>query len=167
MRCGGDEAHSTATVASATPRARCGPPSVPQRARGRMAMKPVFLCTDSCAIPPHAPTGGFRHSLLTQRSFALTVSFHARSGTTINENRTLIHADSIRVHPRSSVAFFKSVFMPDWAQSAMKIGTQIHAETTDLRRFYQRQSSFSAPSASYFQVTTINENRTLIHTDKR
>ena len=52
-----------------------------------------------------------------------------------------------------SCTIVKSVFMPNRAQAAMKIGTQIHAETTDLRRFYQRQSSFSAPSASYFQVS--------------
>ena len=31
--------------------------------------------------------------------------------------------------------------------------TQIFAETTDLRRFYQRQSLFSASSASYFHIS--------------
>ncbi len=35
-------------------------------------MKPIFLCEDSSAIPPHAPTVGFRQTLLTQRFFALT-----------------------------------------------------------------------------------------------
>ena len=48
-------------------------------ARGGMAMKPVFPREDSSAIPPRAPTGRFRHSLLTQRFFALA-RFLGRTG---------------------------------------------------------------------------------------
>ena len=108
-------------------------------------MKPIFLCEDSSAIPPHAPTGGFRYSVLTQRFFALT-------------RFSQILSVQIRCFPWTGSGHRRVIRVQSFRAGDEKRDADL-TETTDFRRFYPCKSVVSVSSVFYFSGQSIAEFR--------